>query len=110
MRLILSICFLAVVVFLLLIVSQNQHLLSDRLILVLDLSYIQLRFHPVRIDLLLIAVFAAGFSLATMLGAPSRVKGTLERRKLRKQVTGKSTATTASHQVAPASKSDAVDS
>lgn len=86
MRTLLSMAFLAILLLLLLLVSQNQAQMANRLVLTMDLSYLQIRLNPIRIDLLMIGAFAAGFLLAAMLGAPSRVRGALERRRLKRQV------------------------
>ena len=86
MRTLTAMVFLAIMVFLVILVAQNQSILAQREVLVLDLAYLQVRFHPIRLDLMLVGGFVAGYILATMLGAPSRLKGAVERRKLRKEV------------------------
>lgn len=87
MRTITALGFLFITLFLVMIVAQNQAIFAQKEVLVLDLAYLQIRFNPIRLDLLLIGGFAIGFLLATILGAPSRLKGVVERRKLRKEVT-----------------------
>lgn len=72
--------------FLVLLVSQNHSLMSHGYSFRMNLGFLQLRFVPVRLDVLLLIAIGCGYGWAWVSQVPSRFGKSMEVRRLRKTV------------------------
>ena len=72
--------------FIALILSQNQAIFGRLVLLKLDLSYLHIRFLPVRLDVLMVALIGLGFMWCWLALTPNGFRRRLELRKLKKEV------------------------